>query len=309
MIRPWSRSWCAGFLAWLCGCACVQGQKDFLFDETLAPHDTKDHHQIDAGFLYSGADSPDLDRGVFGWSTVTYAAYRWRLDDKDQIRLRHQFWQYINDNQRQVAELSWWHQTKPNHAISFSADYLIEKEGYQLGSGYFGYQGLACKNWLYFVQGGLGGDSQHDIHGDVFIDLLKPLSSSTLLRFRNEYFAATSDYYQDTTSLNLIQALSHRLAFNVGYRFFANHEIRDGVNDLVSHEGSATLIFQARHNVFLSGRYRHYWNSAARELNSYSSEARWHPTPRFSLIGGYQLEQFRTGLLNHEFRAGVSFSF
>jgi hypothetical protein len=269
----------------------------------------QERHQAEAGLLYSGADPRDLDQGVFGWDYVTYASYRYRPNTADQWRLRHQFWQYLDGNRRNVFDLSWRHRYSEQRALALAAGYLNSTDGYQLGSAYFGHQGPLGREGYFFAQGGLGTDSNTDLNGSLYLEALQPLTPKTLLRFREELFGCSSGYFYNTVRFNVIQALSRRVALNLGYRLFGNDEVSEKAADLVSHECSGALICQLRENLFLSTKYRCYWNSLDREAHSMAYEARWNPKKRLSLIGGYQWQHVPSGPLNHGFRLGASISF
>ena len=83
-----------------------------------------------------------------------------------------------------------------------------------------------------------------------------------------------------------------------------------GANNLQSHESTAALTFQLREDLFCTGRYRRYWNNADMVANGYSFETFWEINQRFSVVGGYQFQQFESsGPDNHGIRAGISIGF
>jgi len=215
----------------------------------------------------------------------------------------------VDERYRNIYEIAWRRRQDDYVATSVSFALLDERSGYRLGTGYIARQGRLADDGYWFAQVGLGMNSEEDYHGDLYIELVKPLSRSTLLRVRNEVFGSTGELIYDTFRLNLIQALSQRLALNVGYRIFAESQPAADADDLLSHEGSVAFVLQAWDNVFLAAKYRYYWNSVVRSVNSVSLESRWNLNQRLSLVGGYQLQHFDKGLIGHGFRAGVSLSF
>jgi hypothetical protein len=309
-------------LAWL-DCGTARAQKDLLYEETLSDRQVQYQNQIDAGALYSGAESRDLDDGAFGWDYIAYGSYRYRLDDKNVLRLRYQYWNaltqtttngsIINSDEpsRHVYELAWTHRQNKDSATTVSFAFLDQKTKTNnlMGTLYLAQQGVMAKDALWFAQAGAGMNNHEDYHGDIYLELVKPLSVSTLLRCRNETFASTDGTVNNTFRLNVIQGLTRKLAVNAGYRLFANSPGETNNLETVSHEGSVTAIFEARDNLFFSVGDRYYWNDTVEGVNSVTCEGRWSPYEQLSLVGGYQLQRFHTGLIRHGFRGGLSFSF
>lgn len=264
---------------------------------------------LESGFLYSGGDDADLDEGVFAWDYVTYLNYRHRFGEKDWLSLRHQYWKFLDNNYRNSYQVGWWRQFNPRQAISVSSYFLDEMEGYQAASVYFGYQDYVLKDMKYYIQAGGGRDNNQEWHGDLYVEAIKPLTRSTLLRLRNEYVQSTTHYRSDTFRINLIQALHRRLALNLGYRYFANNQANRLFDDLTSHSVSSMLTWQAREDLFLMGGYRRYWNSADTTANAWTVESRWNVSEDFSLVAGYRLQHYDNGPFDHGFRVGVAYSF
>jgi hypothetical protein len=320
-----ARSWSgplrlAVLLAWL-GCGSAWAQKDLLYEETLSAQQTQYRSQVEAGALYSGAESRDLDDGAFGWDYVAYGSFRYRLDDDNSLRLRYQYWNALtqtnisgsttnaNEPSRNVYELAWRHRENRDSATTVSLVLLDQQPSTLMGTIYLAQQGVMAKDALWFVQAGAGMNSTNDYHGDLYLELVKPLSASTLLRCRNEIFASTDETVNNTFRLNIIQGLTRKLAINAGYRLFANSPGATNDTEMISHEGSATFIFEARGNLFFSLGDRYYWNDTVEGVNSVTCEGRWSPSEQLSLVGGYQMQRYHTGVVRHGFRGGLSYSF
>jgi len=277
--------------------------------EEISQEETFFRHRILSGFLYSGGSAEDLDEGIFSWDYVTYSSYRYQLDEKNLFRINHQYWKYLSGDYRNLYKFEWWHRLKDYKAYSIALDYLEDKEDYEAGNVYFGYQSRLGKDLQWFAQVGMGMDSDHKFNTSLSLEAIKPLSPTTVLRVCDDYSYSTSGYQSNALRINLIQALHRRLAMNLGYRFFVNEQDEEDVEDITSHEGSLALIYQIRDNMFLTGRYRHYWNNQDVRANIYSLENRWNISKRLSVVGGYEFQQYNDGPTNHGFLVGMWFDF
>ena len=279
------------------------------FELNISQDDTDFRNQVTMGFLHSGADAEDIDEGIFGWDYVSYFSYRYRINEKNRVRFKHQYWSYLDKNYKNVFDLKWQHQIKPFHILSVSTGYIQDKEKFREGNVYLGYQGLAGKDFQWVSKVGFGYDSEHDANMSLVFEGLKPLSNSTLLRFSDTIYASTSHYRSNEFKVNLIQALHKRLALNMGYRFFINNQADNDTDDLSSHEASAALTWQMLENVYLTGKYRHYWNSADTEADTFSLISKWDINNRLCLTGGYQYQDYDSAPDSNSFMLGMTFDF
>ena len=298
----------AALLAFAAACAPCFAQNDVLLERAVTT-ETKTGNRVETGFLTSGADAEDLDRGVFVWDYLAHTTYYYQMNDRDNLRLRYQYWDFLNHNRRNFTSLRWRRQLSPTNAYWILGDYTDEEKGSRNGNLCFGYQDLLKPDLQWAAQLGAGYDHQHDVNTTLFLEVLKPLTVSTLLRASNDVCLASSGYRSETFRLHLIQALHKRLAMNLGYRFFGDHQISDDVDDVVSHEGSCALVFQALDNVFLTTRYGRYLNESHVQADSISLGAIWRVTKRVSTTAGYRLQRFHGGPTDHGFRVGVSVDF
>jgi len=266
-------------------------------------------NRFESGFMTAGSRTEDLDRGIFRWDYAAYSNLNLQVTDKDRLRARFEYWKYLAGNYRNVYSLRWRHDLGRNRATLLTTEFLDERNGYQYGGLYLGYQGAAGRDWQWAAQIGMGYDTENDLMTVLYLETLKPLSRTTLLRLSDGLSIAPSRYGSNTAAIHLVQALHKRLALNAGYRLYAYENTDPRVNDLMSNELTTGLTWQARENLFLSSAYRYYWNGQSTAAHIPLVGLRWQITRRIGAIADYQIQFFEGGPTNHAFRAGMSFDF
>jgi hypothetical protein len=276
---------------------------------------------LEFGFLTSGGAEQDLEDGIFSWDYATYLYYRYRIDEKSRLRFNHQMYKYLDGEDRNTYSVDWRRELKAFQAFSISGEFSDDSSGYQSGTAYFGYQGLCMRDLQWYARVGAGADSDSQAHGNLYLEAIKPLTQSTLLRFSNSSQGSSSGYWSDSLRLNIIQALSRQLALNVGFRVFADRvpdggieedvagEKVDDADDFTSYEINSALVCLARENLSVTGQYRYYWNSEDTIANIFSLGGRWRFSKRQSVKASYQAAIYDDAPVSHGIEAGYAIEF
>jgi hypothetical protein len=301
--------WCATCAPWAPRSASALSPDESILD-------TKDsglqelRNRFEAGIMRAGARPEDLDRGIFRWDWASYSSLDCQVTDQDRVRGRFEYWKYLDGNYRNLYSLRWRHDLGNDRATLLTTEFLDERNGYQYGGLYAGYQGTAGRDWRWAVQGGVGYDDENDLTGTLYLEALKPLSRTTLLRVSDSASGATpARYGSNTARLQLVQALHRRLAFTTDYRLYIYENADPDVNDLMSNEISTGLTWQARENLFLTSGYRYYWNDQSSAAHIPLVGARWQITRRIGAVVDYQVQFFEGGPTSNGFRLGMSLDF
>jgi hypothetical protein len=266
-------------------------------------------NRIETGFLSSGADAEDLDEGIFGWDYVTYLNYRYQLNDTDRIRLRTEYWDFLSGNYRRYTSLKWRRQLPDVRAIFLMASFTDEHDGFRGGMAFAGYEGLLGRDFQYSARLGLGTNDSGDFTQSLVLEVQKPLTRTTLLRVSNDSYYSTSHFRSNAAKINVIQALSHRLALNLGYRLYLSNSGSRDIDNLTSDQVSAGLAYQFRENLYLFTEYAHYWNTSDTTADSGLLGTRWNITRNFSTIAAYRLQNFHGGPVNNGIQLGFAYDF
>ncbi|MFP4381040.1 MAG: hypothetical protein ACLFUS_11120 [Candidatus Sumerlaeia bacterium] len=290
-------------------------QNDILFDETggiQGPDDlsTSSVQQrfracFQSGYLGNGAEAEDLDQGIFGWDWATYNQFDVDLSEKDELRLRHDYWKYLSGNNRNRYQLRYRRWLKPFHGLLLTGEYQEYKYDYWKGMAYVGYQGLAGRDHLYAIQAGYGYDSNSDQFFNIRMEGIKPLAPTTVVYVVPGFTISPTNYRSTTMKVQLAQALHRRLAASAGWRFYYVDDYAGPQADLMSNEPNLGLTWQARDNLYILGGYRHYWNDDGVHADIPSLGFRWALHERFELIGEYEAQFFYGSSTNHAGRVGI----